>query len=145
MSTLTIIEHLYDTYGQITDMSLSVNNERMREPYDGSIPIEHFFHQIQTSRIYAKKSESPYEETHMVAIDFYVIQKSSLFPQESREWRQAASTAKTCKTFEEFFAKEYREWKEFSLPTAEESGYTVEMTEVKKMHSSTVQDRTKVT
>ena len=60
VTTLAILTHLYDTYGQISDLDLDENEKRMKTKYDPNQPIDVLFRQIEEAEEYAATGNSPF-------------------------------------------------------------------------------------
>lgn len=48
VSTKDILDHIYDSYGNITESDLSDNDNRFRTPYDSEQPIEFLYDQVES-------------------------------------------------------------------------------------------------
>jgi hypothetical protein len=54
ISARDMLDHLFDTYGNITAVDLEVNFEHMRRPWDTHQPVESLFKQIQDCADYSE-------------------------------------------------------------------------------------------
>jgi hypothetical protein len=64
--TRTIIQHLYTTYGCITSEMLAVNDDKIRQSWDPTTPIEILFTQINLGQAYTTAGNGPYTDTQLV-------------------------------------------------------------------------------
>ena len=63
VTTIKMLDHLYENYGIITVVDIEDNYTRMREPYNPTFPIETLFHQIELAVEYATAGKRPYQES----------------------------------------------------------------------------------
>jgi hypothetical protein len=55
-----MLDHLFDTYGNITDVNLEINFEHMRRDWDPQQPVESLFKQIQDCADYSEAGGRPH-------------------------------------------------------------------------------------
>ena len=65
VTTLQMLTHLYDNYGNITAVDIENNDEEMRTPYNHALPIESLFHQIEVAVKFAEAGKRPYEKAQV--------------------------------------------------------------------------------
>ena len=80
VSTNTMLQHLYDSYGVITAVDIEDNDTKMRADYDPSQPIEVLFHQIETAVEFSEAGNRPYDQKQVVSRAYLLILKTGLYP-----------------------------------------------------------------
>lgn len=50
VTTLELLSHLFNTYGDISLASIADNDEKLCTPYYGTLPIKYFFQQFQEAK-----------------------------------------------------------------------------------------------
>lgn len=79
VSTFTIIQHLYSSYGQITPSSLADKDFQLHTAYDSAQPIESLFHQIDSSHDIADYGSILYMDGQLVIIGYYLLFQSGQY------------------------------------------------------------------
>ena len=98
-----MLQHLYDTYGKITEDKLEQNRQEMNQPYDVTLPIETLFAQIEDCVDFTDAARSPYTKTKTLNTAFLLIQKTGVFNKECGKWRKRPAHDKTWQNFKLFF------------------------------------------
>ena len=107
LSTMNILTHLYDAYGQITDLDLDNNEKRMKTPYDPNLPIDNLFHQIEAAEEFAITGNSPFTARQIVNTAFLLIFASNAYNDECKEWKRRPQAQKTWANFKTTFMQAY--------------------------------------
>lgn len=122
VTTLDILQHLYDDYGKITAADLASNDAKMREPYDPETPIEKFFNRVNTAVLFAKRAKSSYTEQHIVSTTYNIIFNTGVFTDACWEWRRFHDDDKTWVELKAHFSNAHLEMRE-SQATTQSAGY----------------------
>ena len=122
ISTLDILTHLYSSYGRLTAQDLYENDQKMRTPFDASLPIELLFDQIQDGRDMAAHGNSPYTLPQILNIAYNLVQATGLYGIPCKEWRRFPHTKKTWVIFRIHFAEAAHELRT-DQGTANNNGY----------------------
>ena len=85
VTTLKLLEHLWNTYGQIDDDQLAANLVRMTAPWSPPTPIDKLFTQLQTSMKFATEGGDPITESSTIRTGVTIIEQNGLFPIACRE------------------------------------------------------------
>ena len=112
LTLITMLQHLYDTYGKITEERLEKNREEMTATYDVAVPIDNLFTRIEECVDFADAARSPYSQAQILSISFLIIQKTGLFNKECRKWRKKDPADKTWALFKAHFREAYDDYKE---------------------------------
>lgn len=121
----SMLQHLYDNYGKITEDKLEQNREEMNSPFDVSLPIEILFTQIEDCVDFADAARSPYSQAQILNTAFLLIQKTGIFNKECRNWRKKLPADKTWANFKTFFKEAYDDYREDNQMTASHTGYNI--------------------
>jgi hypothetical protein len=79
VTTLTILCHLYDSYGNIWPTDLIDNDTRMKAPYDPTQPMELRFDQFDDAIELAANANAAYTGPQIVAYAYNTILQTGLF------------------------------------------------------------------
>jgi hypothetical protein len=122
VATLTILRHLYDTYGNISPTDLIDNDTRMKAPYDPSQPIELLFDQFEDAIELAAAANAAYTGPQIVAYAYNTVLQTGLFTDACRDWRRRPAIEKTWPNFKTDFAQAHQEIRE-SQVTSQGAGF----------------------
>ena len=100
-----MLQHLYDTYGKITEDKLEQNRQEMMQAYDVSLPIETLFAQIEDCVEFADAARNPYSQAQILNTAFLLVQKTGVFTKECRKWRKKPINQKTWDNFKIFLKR----------------------------------------
>ena len=80
------------------------NDEHLRTEYDGTLPIEYFFQQIQYARDFAITTKYPYDDKNILEVEITTLTNSAIITEACREWN-LDKTPQTWTNFKTFFLK----------------------------------------
>jgi hypothetical protein len=122
-STLTLLAHLFDTYGRITAHDLEENEKRFRNTWSPTQPFEELIGQVEDAVDYAEAGGSPYSTAQIVTNAYNIVFKTGAFPEACREWRRRPHIDKTWANFTTDFTTAHNDYREMQTTTAGGSGY----------------------
>ena len=102
VTTLTILTHLWATYGEIIDKDLDNNLSTMATPWQPTSPIETLFQQIDDGIAFALAGGSPIDDPTAVRILYKIIFNTGVFELACREWRARNIAQRTLALFKPF-------------------------------------------
>jgi hypothetical protein len=73
ISARDMLDHLFETYGNITAVDLEVNFEHMRLPWDPPQPVESLFKQIQDCTDYSEAGGVPIVPSQQINVGYAKI------------------------------------------------------------------------
>jgi hypothetical protein len=120
ITTLSILEHLDNTYGKIDEDDLDRNLIEMNKPWQVSSPIESLFQQLYTCREFAASTD-PISEATTVRSGLQNLENTKAFTEAIREWRAKPKDDRTLANFEAHFIKADAERKRTA--TTRSAGY----------------------
>jgi hypothetical protein len=123
VKTLTILNHLFNTYGKITPHDLELNNTRFRTKWDPNQPFEMLVEQIEDAIDFATSGLSPYTDKQIVDNAYTLVFGTGMFPEACREWRRTAAIDKTWPNFKTMFYTAHDDLREQQQHTAQGGGY----------------------
>ena len=85
-TTMELITHLYNSYGNITQIDLNDNDVRMKTPYDITTPIENLFKQIDEAVAYADAGNSAFTVTQIVTAAYLLVFNTGELEKACDEW-----------------------------------------------------------
>jgi hypothetical protein len=92
---LTLLTHLHDTYGTITEAELDRNLDRMKSQWNPPTSIELLFTQINDGVAFATAGGDPPTGPSIIRIA-YIVTATGRFDVATREWRSKIAVQKTC-------------------------------------------------
>jgi hypothetical protein len=122
VTTLTILRHLYNSYGNILPTDLIDNDTCMKAPCDPSQPIELLFNQFDDAIELAAAANAAYTGPQIVAYAYNTILQIGLFTDACRDWRRRPAAQKTWPTFKADFSLAQQEMRE-SQTTTQGAGF----------------------
>ena len=108
ITLLTMLQHLYDTYGDITPTELEDNDMRMRTPYDATEPIEALYNQIEQAVDIAEAGQQPYTTPQILTRAYNLILQTGLLDDACSTWVDKRPADKTWTNFKIHFAKAHK-------------------------------------
>ena len=122
VNLLRMLQHLYDTYGDITPTELEENDVKMKTAYDPTLPIETLYDQIEVAVDFADAGKAPYTNAQVLARAYNIVLQTGLFTDACREWRNKPLMDKTWENFKLHFALAHRDLRQ-QQTTAQQSGF----------------------
>jgi hypothetical protein len=97
ISAREMLDHLFETYGNITAVNLEVNFEHMRRPWDPHQRVESLFKQIQDCTDYSEAGGVPIGTSQQINVEYAKIFATGQFMSACRRWNEktAAETEST--------------------------------------------------
>jgi hypothetical protein len=90
-----MLDHLFETYGNITAVDLEINFEHMRRAWDPQQLVETLFKQIQDCADYSEAGGVPICHSQNINVGYAKIFATGHFMSSCRRWNEKPSTEKT--------------------------------------------------
>lgn len=103
VSPLDLLTHLWTTYGQIKEADLSANEERMYADWNPPTPIETLYEQLTEGQAFALRGNEVIDDSQLLRKAYDLIQKTGLFQDDCKAWRNKLDTDSTWPLFQEYF------------------------------------------
>jgi hypothetical protein len=123
ISARDMLDHLLETYGNITAVDLEVNFEHMRRPWDPHQPVESLFKQIQDCADYSEAGGVPIGPSQQINVGYAKIFATGQFMSACRRWNEKPAAGKTWTHFKSHFAAAHRQHKQMKGKTAAHAGF----------------------
>jgi hypothetical protein len=94
ISARDMLDHLFETYRNITAVDLEINFEHMRRAWDTHQPVETFFKQIQDCAEYSEAGGVPIGPSQQINVGYAKILATGHFTSAYRRWNEKLATEK---------------------------------------------------
>jgi hypothetical protein len=122
ISVRDMLDHLLETYGNITAVDLEINFEHMRRPWDPQQPVESLFKQIQDCADYSEAGGVPIGPSQQINVGYAKIFATGQFMSACRRWNEKPAAEKTWTNFKSHFAAAHRQHNQMKGETAAHAG-----------------------
>jgi hypothetical protein len=123
ISARDMLDHLFETYGNITSVDLEINFEHMRRPWDPQQPVETLFKQIQDCANYSEAGGVLIGHPQKINVGYAKVFATGHFMSAYRRWNEKPSAEKTWTHFKSHFAAAHRQHKQMQGESAATAGY----------------------
>jgi hypothetical protein len=132
ISARGMLDHLFETYGNITAVNLEINFEHMRRAWDPQQPVETLFKQIQECADYSEAGGVLIGNPQHINVGYAKIFATGHFMSACRRWNEKHTAEKTWTQFKSHFAAAHRRHKQMQGESAATAGYHPENAAVTK-------------
>jgi hypothetical protein len=112
ISARDMLDHIFETYINITAVDLEINFEHMRLAWDPQQPVETLFKQIQDCADYSEAGGVPISPSQQINIGYAKIFAAGHFMSARRWWNKRPAADKTWTHFKSHFAAAHRQHKQ---------------------------------
>jgi hypothetical protein len=123
ISARDMLDHLFETYGNITAVDLEINFEHMRRAWDPQQPVETLFKQIQDCADYSEAGGVLIGHPQQINVGYAQIFATGHFMSACRRWNEKPTAGKTWTQFKSHFAAAHRQHKQMQGESASTAGY----------------------
>ena len=99
----TILQHLFENYGNITPLELEDNDTKMRATWDPNSPFDCLIKQIEDGQDYADNGGQPYTAEQLLRIAYTLVFKTGLYFEDCKAWNARPAAACTWDNFKTHF------------------------------------------
>jgi hypothetical protein len=118
ISPRDMLDHLFETYMNITAVDLEINFEHMRRAWDPQQPVESLFKQIQDCADYSEAGGVLIGHPQQINVGYAKIFATGHFISACRRWNEKATGKKTWTHFKSHFAAAHRQHKQMQGESA---------------------------
>jgi hypothetical protein len=118
-----MLDHLFETYGNITAVDLDINFENMRRAWDPQQPVETLFKQIQDCADYYEAGGVLIGHPQHINVGYAKIFATGHFMSACRRWNEKPIAEKTWTQFKSQFAAAHRQHNQMQGESAATAGY----------------------
>jgi hypothetical protein len=112
ISARDMLDHLFETYGNITVVDLEINFEHMRRAWDPQQPVESLFKQIQDCADYSEAGGVLIGHPQQINVGYANIFATGHFMSACRWWNEKHAIEKTWTQLKTHFAAGHRQHKQ---------------------------------
>jgi hypothetical protein len=118
-----MLDHLFETYGNITAVDLEINFENMRRAWDPQQPVETLFKQIQDCADYSEAGGVLIDHPQQINVGYAKIFATGHFMSACRRWNEKPTADKTWTQFKSHSAADHRQHKQMQGESTATAGY----------------------
>jgi hypothetical protein len=123
ISARDMLDHLFETYVNITAVDLEINLEHIRRAWDPQQPVETFFKQIQKCPAYSEAGGVPIGPSQQINVRYAKILATGHFMSACLRWNEKPAADKTWTHFKSHFASAHRQHKQMQGEFSDTAGY----------------------
>jgi hypothetical protein len=123
ISARDMLDHLSETYGNITAVDLEINFEHMCRAWDPQQPVETLFKQIQYCADYSEAGGVLIGHPQQINVGYAKIFATGNFMSACRRWNEKHTIEKTWTQFKSHFAAAHRQHQQMQGESAATAGY----------------------
>jgi hypothetical protein len=123
ISAIDMLDHLFETYGNITAVDLEINFEHMRRAWDPQKPVESLFKKIQYCADYSEAGGVLIGHPQQINFGYANIFATGHFMSACRWWNEKHAIEKKWTQFKSHFAAARRQHKQMHGESAATAGY----------------------
>jgi hypothetical protein len=123
ISARDMLDHLFETYGNIPAVDLDINFEHMRRAWDPQQPVETLFKQIQDCADYYEAGGVLIGHPKQINVGYAKIFATGHFMSACRRWNKKLTAEKTWTQFKSHFAAAHRQHNQMQGEYAATAGY----------------------
>jgi hypothetical protein len=123
ISASYMLDHLFETYGDITAVDLEINFEHMRRAWDPQLPVESLFKQIQDCADYSEGGRVLIGHPQQINVGYAKIFATGHFMSACCRWNEKHSVEKTWTQFKSHFAAAHCQHKQMQGESAATDGH----------------------
>ena len=122
-SICNLLNHLFNNYGNITQLELEDNDTKMRTLWDPNSPFDCLVQQLEDGQDYADDGGQPYTADQLLRIAYTLIFKTGLYFEDCKAWNAKPNNEKTWTNFKAHFQRAQRLLRD-QLRTTKQAGFT---------------------
>ena len=122
-SIRNLLTHLFNNYGNITQLELEDNDTKMRALWDPNSPFDCLVQQLEDGQDYADDGGQPYTADQLLRIAYTLIFKTGLYFEDCKAWNAKPNNDKTWTNFKAHFQRAQRLLRD-QLRTTKQAGFT---------------------
>ena len=122
-SIRNLLMHLFENYGNITQLELEDNDTKMRTLWDSNNPFDCLVQQLEDGQDYADDGGQPYTTDQLLRIAYTLVFKTGLYFEDCKAWNAKPNNEKTWTNFKAHFHHAQRLLRD-QLRTTKQAGFT---------------------
>ena len=126
-SICNLLTHLFENYGNITQLELEDNDTKMHALWDPNSPFNCLVQQLEDGQDYADDGGQPYTTDQLLRIAYTLVFKTGLYFEDCKAWNAKPNNEKTWTTFKTHFHLAQHLLRD-QLRTTKQAGFTSNIT-----------------
>ena len=122
-SIRNLLTHLFENYGNITQLELEDNDIKMRALWDPNSPFDCLIQQLEDGQDYTDDGGQPYTADQLLCIAYTLVFKTGLYFEDCKGWNAKPNNEKTWTTFKTHFHHAQHLLRD-QLRTTKQAGFT---------------------
>ena len=122
-SIRNLLTHLFNNYGNITQLELEDSDTKIRALWDPNSPFDCLVQQLEDGQDYADDGGQPYTADQLLRIAYTLIFKTGLYFEDCKAWNVKPNNEKTWTNFKAHFQRAQRLLRD-QLRTTKQAGFT---------------------
>ena len=119
-----IIQHLYDTYGNVTPRTLQDYEDRVKGMvFDPIQPIDDVFNAVMDLMDYSEAARAPYSQQQSMNIAYIILSRPGKFGKWILEWNRTPRNQQSWLSFKTHFRNAQKEYRELQDTTVAETEF----------------------
>ena len=119
-----IIQHLYDTYGNVTPRTLQDYEDRVKGMvFDPIQPIDDVFNAVMDLMDYSEAARAPYSQQQSMNIAYIILSRPGKFGKWILEWNRKPRNQQSWLSFKTHFRNAQKEYRELQDTTVAETEF----------------------
>jgi hypothetical protein len=118
-----MLDHLFETYGNITTVDLEINFEHMRRAWDPQQPVESLLKHMQDFADHSEDGCVLVGHPQQIKVGYAKIFATGHFMSACRRWNEKHTIKKTWTQFKSHVAAAHRQHKQMQVESADIAGY----------------------
>jgi hypothetical protein len=118
-----MLDHLFETYGNITAVDLEINFEHMRQAWDPQQPVESLFKQIQYCADYSEARGVLIGHPQQINVGNEKVFATGHFMSACHQWNEKHTIEKTWTQFKSHLTAAHRQHKQMQGESAATASY----------------------
>ena len=122
-SIRNLLKHLFENYGNITQLELEDKDTKMRSLWDPNSPFDCLVQQLEDGQDYTNDGGQPYTTDQLLRIAYTLVNKTGLYFEDCKAWNAKPNNEKTWTNFKAHFHRTQRLICD-QLRTTKQAGFT---------------------
>jgi hypothetical protein len=118
---LDLLEHLWDSYGQVAPEEIEKNRSRLADPWNPDEPLENLWHRVNEIKRFATRAGEAIPDTVIIRLTKQVVEATGVFSNAIDKWQDKLPADQTWANFVTHFERENKE--RLRKLTAQNAGY----------------------
>ena len=98
-----MFQHLFRTCGNITELEIIENEQKLKTPWNQDEPIETVFHQIEECVEFAQHGNTPFSNAQVLNVAYCIMAQAKVFKGTCKEWKRLPAADRTWPNFKTTF------------------------------------------